>query len=535
MLRCYLSPLSDAAPTVHFVSLGCPKNRVDTEVMLGHTADAGYQVVSDPAAAEVIVVNTCGFIGEAKQESIDAILEMATLQGERVAAASLVVAGCLTQRYPKELAEELPEVDHFLGTDEVALVADAIAGRTERLHVAETPRYLYDDLQPRRPSMALHTAYVKIAEGCDRPCAFCIIPKLRGPQRSRDPESVVREAQDLVARGARELCLVAQDLTTYGRDLPDGRDDDGPNLERLLAHAGPGGRRALDPPALRLPDGGHRRAAGGDGARAGGGQVPGRAHPARRRRRAEVDAPRPRLQRGARPGRAGAHPGARASPCARPSSSAIPARPRRRSPSCATSCARPSWTGWACSTTRARRARWRRCCPSASRQKEIDARRRELLRIQRQVSKKKMKALRGREIEVLVEGPSDESEYVLMGRHEGQAPEIDGQVYLTLDADFTPAAGTFVRARVTNSAEYDLAAECWAPPSPLSGAPQSAQGRRASRYRSRASSPLHGPLAPAAGVKVSVRGPVPATRYDASSIIRSASRARRPPGRLPAR
>src|SRR5687767_12192067 len=229
------SPRADGERrTVHFVSLGCPKNRVDTEVMLGHTANAGYEVVADPAAAEVIVVNTCGFIGEAKQESIDAILEMAKLK-EAGSCQRLVVAGCLPQRYSKELAEELGEVDHFLGTDEVALVADAIAGRTDRIQVAETPRYLYDDLAPRKPSMALHTAYLKIAEGCDRPCAFCIIPKLRGPQRSRTIDSVVREARDLVAAGARELCLVAQDLTTYGRDLPDGRSVEGPNLERLLA------------------------------------------------------------------------------------------------------------------------------------------------------------------------------------------------------------------------------------------------------------------------------------------------------------
>ncbi len=170
---------------VHFVSLGCPKNRVDTEVMLGHTTGAGHQLVAAPEDAEVIVVNTCGFIGEAKQESIDAILEMARHK-EAGTCKRLVVAGCLSQRYPEELADEMPEVDHFIGTDEVGAIAKAIAGRTDAR--AASPRrraYLYDDLAPRRPSMATHTAYVKIAEGCDRPCAFCIIPKLRGPQRSR--------------------------------------------------------------------------------------------------------------------------------------------------------------------------------------------------------------------------------------------------------------------------------------------------------------------------------------------------------------
>ena len=447
--------------TVHFVSLGCPKNRVDTEVMLGHTADAGYQVVSDPAAAEVIVVNTCGFIGEAKQESIDAILDMAKYK-EAGSCRKLVVAGCLTQRYPKELAEELGEVDHFLGTDEVAKVADAIAGHTERLHVAETPRYLYDDLQPRRPSMALHTAYVKIAEGCDRPCAFCIIPKLRGPQRSRDPQSVVREAQDLVARGARELCLVAQDLTTYGRDLPDGRDSDGPNLENLLALLAkvdgvrwirlhyayptavtdgllgvmarePSVAKYLDVPIQHVDDAVLKSMRRGHGSK----QV----YSLVDRVRAQV--PGVTLRSTFIVG----HPGETEAALTRLCDFVREAQLDRVG---VFNYSREEGTVAA-------------LLPKRIPQKEIDARRKELLRIQRQVSKQKMKALRGQEIEVLVEGPSDESEYVLMGRHEGQAPEIDGQVYLTIDpdqgsGDLAPAAGTFVRARVTNSAEYDLAA-----------------------------------------------------------------------------
>src|SRR5262249_23994243 len=141
---------------VHFVSLGCPKNRVDTEVMLGQTTGAGHQLVAAPEDAEVIVVNTCGFIGEAKQESIDAILEMARHK-EAGSCRRLVVTGCLSQRYSKELAVEMPEVDHFLGTDEVGLITDAIAGATARVQVLETPRYLYDDRAPRQASMARHT------------------------------------------------------------------------------------------------------------------------------------------------------------------------------------------------------------------------------------------------------------------------------------------------------------------------------------------------------------------------------------------
>src|SRR3954463_3799281 len=218
---------------VHFVSPGCPKNRVDTEVMLGHTADAGHSLVTDPEAADVIVVNTCGFIGEAKQESIDAILDMARHK-QAGTCKRLVVAGCLSQRYSKELSTEMPEVDQFIGTDEVASIAKAITGTITRLAVTDTPAYLYDDAAPRRRSQAAHSAYVKIAEGCDRPCAFCIIPKLRGPQRSRSPESVLREARDLVAGGTKEICLVAQDLTTYGTDLPDAEAPEAPRLASSL-------------------------------------------------------------------------------------------------------------------------------------------------------------------------------------------------------------------------------------------------------------------------------------------------------------
>src|SRR5437763_11084805 len=146
---------------VHFVSLGCPKNRVDTEVMLGHTAEAGHKLVADPGAADDIVINTCGFIGEAKQESIDAILEMARHK-QAGTCKRLVVAGCLSQRYPKELAAEMPEVDQFLGTDEVGAITKAITGTIERLAVADTPAYLYDDASPRRRSQAAYSTYVKI-------------------------------------------------------------------------------------------------------------------------------------------------------------------------------------------------------------------------------------------------------------------------------------------------------------------------------------------------------------------------------------
>ena len=198
---------------VYFVSLGCPKNRVDTEVMLGLSGAAGFHVARAPEEAEVIVVNTCGFIGEAKEESVDTILEMARYK-EAGSCERLVVTGCLSQRYAGDLSRDMPEVDHFLGSGDVDKIVGALKGEAARDGVTLDPAYLYDDVTPRLQSLPAYTAYVKIAEGCDRPCSFCIIPKLRGGQRSRAPESVEREVRDLVDRGAVEINLVAQDLTT---------------------------------------------------------------------------------------------------------------------------------------------------------------------------------------------------------------------------------------------------------------------------------------------------------------------------------
>jgi ribosomal protein S12 methylthiotransferase len=443
---------------VHFVSLGCPKNRVDTEVMLGHTAEAGHQLVAAPESAEVIVVNTCGFIGEAKQESIDAILEMARHK-QAGTCKRLVVTGCLSQRYPKELASEMPEVDQFLGTDEVGAIAKAISGTLQRLSVVDTPAYLYDDAAPRRRSQAPHSAYVKIAEGCDRPCAFCIIPKLRGPQRSRAPESVLREVRELVASGTREICLVAQDLTTYGTDLPDADSATAPRLATLLRqlaavdglgwirlhYAYPsactdelldaiGGEsrvaKYLDVPIQHVDTGVLKAMRRGYGER----QV--RDLVARFRQRVPNGTFRTTFIAG--------HPG---ETDAAFQSLCDFVREAELDHVGIFNFSREEGTVAA-------------MLPKRVPQKEIDARRRELLRIQREVSKKKLRAMRDRTLRVLVEGQSDESEYLLMGRHEGQAPEIDGQVYLSLPPEaIAPIAGTFVEARVTHSAEYDLAAE----------------------------------------------------------------------------
>ncbi|MGH7929937.1 MAG: 30S ribosomal protein S12 methylthiotransferase RimO [Candidatus Binatia bacterium] len=209
---------------ISIVSLGCARNLVDSEVMAGLLRQIDFDLIDEPAGADVVLVNTCGFIDAAKAESIDTILEIGRLK-EEGKVKKLVVAGCLSQRYSDELARELPEVDLFIGTGEVPRIAQILrqheADQSRRQFVG-LPSYLYDDLTPRLRSTPSYSAYLKVSEGCDHKCAFCIIPQLRGPHRSRSIESVVREAESLGHSGVREINLIAQDLTAYGRDRKDG-------------------------------------------------------------------------------------------------------------------------------------------------------------------------------------------------------------------------------------------------------------------------------------------------------------------------
>jgi len=235
---------------IGMVSLGCPKNLVDSEVMLGLAQQAGHELTRDPEGAEVLVVNTCAFIDKAKQESVDAILEMAQFK-KTGSCKTLVVAGCLAERYRDELKAQIPEIDHILGTGEVPAIVEALggpaaapsrsAGGVIQLLRANgeavvgksgsafpsspslpsppsLPTYLYDAETPRLLATPRHYAYVKIAEGCDYKCGFCIIPTLRGHYRSRPHDSIVREAEALAARGVKELLLISQDTTFYGID-----------------------------------------------------------------------------------------------------------------------------------------------------------------------------------------------------------------------------------------------------------------------------------------------------------------------------
>jgi ribosomal protein S12 methylthiotransferase len=202
---------------VGFISLGCPKNLVDSEVMMGILSREGYELTPRADDAEILVVNTCSFIESAQKESIDTILEMAEHK-KFGSAKKLIVAGCLVERFREQILEQVPEVDAVVGTGEVERIIEAVEGDLKILP-AQPPAFLYHDLTPRILTTPRHQAYIKIAEGCDHPCTFCIIPELRGAFRSRRFESVVREAENLVAAGTREITLIGQDTTSYGEDL----------------------------------------------------------------------------------------------------------------------------------------------------------------------------------------------------------------------------------------------------------------------------------------------------------------------------
>jgi ribosomal protein S12 methylthiotransferase len=444
--------------SVYFVSLGCPKNRVDTEVMLGFVERDGLRIVGSPDEAEVIVVNTCGFIGEAKEESIDTILEMGRYK-EAGSCERLVVTGCLSQRYAGDLERELPEVDAFLGSSDMGEIARAVRGERRGVGVSE-PRWLYDDATPRLASTARHTAYVKIAEGCDRPCGFCIIPKLRGAQRSRSPESVEREVRALGEGGAVEVNLVAQDLTTYGTDL--GVTDVAINLASLLRRLGPAAEESgvrwlrlhyAYPTATtdELLD-----------------VIAGEARVAK-----YVDVPLQHVDDEVLKIMRRGHVGKTAR--------RLVERVRERVPGVTLRTTfivgHPGETDEAF----ARLCEFVEACEfdrvgvftysqeegtHSATLDEITApaevaeqRRRELMRLQRRISKRRMKAMVGRELEVLVDGASEESEYLYEGRHQGQAPEVDGKVFLSLGEGMEALRpGDLVRARVDSFADYDLGA-----------------------------------------------------------------------------
>ncbi|MFN2579003.1 MAG: 30S ribosomal protein S12 methylthiotransferase RimO [Pyrinomonadaceae bacterium] len=224
---------------VGFISLGCPKNLVDSEVMMGQLKQSGYQITANAAEADTLIVNTCGFIDSAKKESIDAILEAARVKANGKAT-RLIVAGCLVERYRDALKAEMPEVDAFIGTSQINDILSVCNPQTNPRSLPVIPlgnqsaTYLYDESTPRVLATPSHYAFIKIAEGCDRPCAFCFIPQMRGHFRSRRFGSIIAEAHQLAEEGVKELILVAQDSSRYGEDL--GKQDALAHLLRELSH-----------------------------------------------------------------------------------------------------------------------------------------------------------------------------------------------------------------------------------------------------------------------------------------------------------
>jgi ribosomal protein S12 methylthiotransferase len=437
--------------TFHLVSLGCVKNRVDSEVMLGVAERAGYEHVQDPESAEVIVVNTCGFIGEAKKESIETIFEMASMK-ESGACRRLVVAGCLSQRHPQELAEEMPEVDHFLGSSDMLALEAVLTGKAERMLVGNPADWVIGASDPRTVSTGAASAFVKIAEGCNRTCSFCIIPKLRGKQRSRAADDVVREAESLAAQGVFEMNVVSQDTIAYGRDLPVGERSDLASLVRRIADvSGVHWVRLLYlyPEAMTdelievLAD--HPRV------------VPYIDMPLQH----AADGMLRRMRRG--------HGGARLRTLVERLRTRIPnlvfrtafivGHPGETDEEFSELCDFVRWAEFD------RLAAFRYSDEEGVASHGMDGkvpekvaaqRYRKLMALQRPISHRKNNALVGKKLEILVEGQSDEHEFVLMGRHRGQAPEIDGQVYLS-GGEATP--GTLRQVTITQASDYDLVGE----------------------------------------------------------------------------
>src|SRR6476469_9523803 len=469
---------------VGFVSLGCPKNLVDSEVMMGLLAHSGAEITARAEEADVIVVNTCSFIDSAKQESVDAILEMAQHKAKG-RARKLVVAGCLVERYRDEIRKNIPEVDAVVGTGELEhiLYASGVTpaprpsspspfnilgsrpeaaareqqGRFSRENwegaIADLPNYLYDENTPRVLATAGHTAYIKIAEGCDHPCSFCIIPQLRGRFRSRRFESVIAEAEQLARRDVREITLIGQDTTCYGEDfqLKDGLASlleqlagieglrwvrflyaypnkiTGHLLETIAAH------ETLCP-YIDVPLQ-HASASVLKRMKRGGG--------------AELFLRSIEKMRGAIPGvtlRTSLIVG-------------FPGEPERGFEDL-------------CEFVRQAEFDWigafgysdeegspSHALPGKLSSREIERRRKHLMAIQRQISRRKKKRLVGREYDLLLEGPSSETDLLLEGRTHMHAPEIDGKVLVNdLGERGDVRAGEFYRCRIMEAHDYDLVA-----------------------------------------------------------------------------
>jgi len=474
--------MAGASTKVGFVSLGCPKNLVDSEVMMGMLAQAGARLVSRAEEADVIVVNTCSFIASAQQESVNTILEMARHKtGGR--ARKLVVAGCLVERFRNGIQQNIPEVDAVVGTGELeGIVAAAGIGsapapnplfnilqsrpegdaRAERGRfsretwdgaIADLPNYLYDEATPRLLATPRHTAYIKIAEGCDHPCTFCIIPQLRGKFRSRRFESIIAEAERLAQGGVREITLIGQDTTCYGEDFGV-KDGLALLLEKLAgieplrwvrflyAYPNKITGRLLDTIAS------HEKIC------------------------SYIDVPLQhasptvlrRMKRGA-----GANIFLRSLEKMRRTIPGVTLRtsfivgfPGETEPEFEELCdfVRESQFDWMgafgySDQDGASAFSLEEKLPEP----EIERRRKRLMQIQRKISKRKKKTLVGQEFDLVLEGISEESDLLLEGRTPMHAPEIDGKVFVNdVPEGLEPKFGEFYRCQVTEAHDYDLVA-----------------------------------------------------------------------------
>jgi ribosomal protein S12 methylthiotransferase len=473
-------------PRIGFVSLGCPKNLVDSEVMMGLLDRAGAEMTSRPETADILVVNTCSFIDKAKQESIDTILQMAQhkLSGK---ARKLIVAGCLVERYRDEILKNMPEVDAVVGTGELEAILAAAGldtpsappqspqlfsilpsstsrpegdlresqGRFTREQwegaEAKLPQYLYDHTTPRLLATQKSSAYIKIAEGCDHPCSFCVIPNLRGKFRSRRFESVVAEAEQLVAQGVRELTLIGQDTTCYGEDLgmKDGlaqlldslaRIPDLKWLRFLYAYPNKVTGRLLETIArhdnickyLDMPLQ-HASAAVLKSMRRGG--------------NADIFLKTIERVRATVPDVAIRTTFITGFPGESEADFAVLSDFVRA--------AQLDWLGVFSYSDEEGSGAFHLGDKVPAR--TIEARRRSLMRLQQSISRKSRARLVGRRFDLLVEGPSEETPLLWDGRTQHQAPEIDGKVYIN---DFGPFEqlnpGQFYQCEITESQDYDL-------------------------------------------------------------------------------
>ncbi len=446
--------MPDRMPKVGFVSLGCPKNLVDSEVMMGLLARGGYELTPRADEADVLVVNTCSFIGPAQKESIETILEMA--EHKRFGAVKkLIVAGCLVEGYRDQILEQIPEVDAVIGTGEVERILEAIEGEL-RAGVSgppQPPAFLYHDLTPRILTTPRHAAYIKIAEGCDHPCSFCIIPQLRGTFRSRRFESVVREAENLAQSGVREITLIGQDTTSYGEDLylRDGlalllarlaQVQDLLWVRFLYCYPNRVTQKLLDAIAVN-----ERLAKYVDMPL----QHASRDVLARMKRGSSGDAFLKLLER------------TRATiPDIAIRTSFIVGFPGESEADFDELCdfvraAEFDWMGvfeYSDVESAASHALNEKVEPET-----IAARRNRLMAIQQKISRKKLRARLGKIETALVEGPSKENPLVWEARLEGMAPEIDGKLYLTdieAKSGVEARAGDVARVEITKTDAYDL-------------------------------------------------------------------------------